>query len=82
MPLFTAKARPRLTRSSTSSIKRKERQVYMYLYFLAVALLLIVSVTIVRLSLGRSSAHTVQGNPLNTCFKDSTFLLPSLSFPD
>lgn len=81
MALFTAKARPRLTRSSISSIKKKEREMYIFMYFLALALLLVVSVTVVQLSFGRSSAHTTQGNPLNAYFKDLTFLycLASLS---
>lgn len=59
MPLFTAKARPRLTRSATS-MKKKEREMYMYMYLLALALLLVVSVTIVHFLFGRSSAHPAQ----------------------
>jgi len=61
MPLFTAKARPRLTRSATS-IKKNERKMYMYMYFLALTLLLVVSVTIVQLLFGGSSAPSAQGN--------------------
>lgn len=76
MALFTAKARPRLTRSSTSSIKKKEREMYIFMYFLALALLLVVSVTVVQLSFGRSSAHTAQGNPLPISRISLFFLLP------
>ncbi|XP_024364341.1 uncharacterized protein [Physcomitrium patens] len=60
MPLFKSRARPRLTRLSTSSslFRRKERQIYIYLF--AAAILLIASVSILQLSLGRTSAHAAR----------------------
>lgn len=65
MALFTAKPRPRLTRSSTSFIRKKERMMYIYLYILALALLLFVSIFLVLLSSSRSSeAHEAAGVPL------------------
>lgn len=69
MPLFKSRARPRLTRLSTSSslFRRKERQIYIYLF--AAAILLIASVSILQLSLGRTSAHAARGNFLNACLK-------------